>query len=451
MARSFATGAEHATVGAFLAWIEAARDEESGLDSPVTPPDPAAVQVQTVHSAKGLEWDVVAVPGLADGRFPKVDLPNKSRADYASAGWTTGLGELPWPLRRDAAGLPVWEWQKAGTFAEFAAITDAFKAAAGRYAIEEERRLFYVAITRAFSSVALSGAWWDDAKTPKEPSIYVRELVDAGVVSAEGWDPRPDANPLEDAPPDVAQWPPVATPPIRATRELAAAVRAEIAAPRDSATPLPYAREIEDLLAEAASRGDGASVVATPAHLSATALVALARDRDAFAMSLRRPMPAEPTVAAERGSAFHAWVESHFGATPLWDEEDPEAADDLERLREAFLASPWARRTPSHVEADVELPIGGVTLRSRIDAVFPPGDGLAKVTVVDWKTGAPPTDPAEREAREVQLATYRLAWSRWTGVPVDEVDAVFFYASTGATVAPERLLDEQEIVALLGG
>jgi len=449
VARTFATGAEHATLGAFLAWLAAAREEESGLDSPVATPDPSAVQVQTVHAAKGLEWDIVAVPGLVDGRFPIVDPPTSTRAEYASSGWMKELRELPWPLRRDAAEMPVWDGTGAATFAEFSASVEAFKVAAGRHALEEERRLFYVAITRAFSSVILSGAWWDERKKPQEPSIYVRELVDAGVVSEDGWDPRPDANPLDDNPPDVAPWPPEPTNAIRATRELASAVRAAVADPPAPASSLPYAREIEAMLAEAAS--SGGAVVATPAHLSATALVALARDRDAFALGLRRPIPSEPTAAAERGSAFHAWVETHFGATPLWDEEDPEAGDDLEALRARFLASPWARRTPSHVEADVELPLAGVTLRSRIDAVFPPGDGLERLTVVDWKTGPPPREPDERAAREVQLAMYRLAWARLAGVPVADVDAVFFYASTGDTVSPDRLLDEEEIVALLGG
>jgi DNA helicase-2/ATP-dependent DNA helicase PcrA len=134
----------------------------------------------------------------------------------------------------------------------------------------------------------------------------------------------------------------------------------------------------------------------------------------------------------------------------LWDDEDAEeSGGDIGALRDAFLASPWAARMPLATEARVEVPLGSLTLRSQIDAVFPPGAGLDRVTVVDWKTGAPPKDPEERAAREVQLATYRLAWSRWKGIPIEEVDAVFFYASTGQTVAPERFLGEEEIVALV--
>jgi len=49
----------------------------------------------------------------------------------------------------------------------------------------------------------------------------------------------------------------------------------------------------------------------------------------------------------------------------------------------------------------------------------------------------------------VQLAVYRLAWSRWTGIPLDRVRAAFCYVGSATTVYPERLLDETEITALL--
>jgi DNA helicase-2/ATP-dependent DNA helicase PcrA len=71
------------------------------------------------------------------------------------------------------------------------------------------------------------------------------------------------------------------------------------------------------------------------------------------------------------------------------------------------------------------------------------------VVVDDWKTGAPPKDEAARASRELQLAVYRLAWSRWTGTPLDRVRAAFCYVGAGVTVYPERLLDEAEIAELL--
>jgi len=299
--------------------------------------------------------------------------------------------------------------------------------------------------------VILSGAWWDSGVTPFEPSLYVSELADGGIVSREGWVARPETNPSAEAPPLGAPWPPEATLASREILALAAEVAEAVSrGPSGDVEALPHGREIAAMLAEQASRSGRASTVAMPTHLSATDLVSLSRNVDAFARDLRRPIPEEPTEAAARGSAFHGWVEAYYGAVSLWDDEDPgEPSGDAGALRDAFLASPWAARMPLATEARVEVPLGTITLRSQIDAVFPAGGGLGRVTVVDWKTGAPPKDAEERAAREVQLATYRLAWSRWKAIPIEDVDAVFFYASTGETVAPEHMLGEEEIVALV--
>lgn len=54
---------------AFLAWLEAAATEEGGLDVAAPEVNHEAVQLLTVHASKGLEWDVVFVPGLNAGAF----------------------------------------------------------------------------------------------------------------------------------------------------------------------------------------------------------------------------------------------------------------------------------------------------------------------------------------------------------------------------------------------
>lgn len=53
-------------VEAFVGWL-AAKDIE-GLETREIPP--SSVAVGTIHAAKGLEWDVVVIPGLELGRFP---------------------------------------------------------------------------------------------------------------------------------------------------------------------------------------------------------------------------------------------------------------------------------------------------------------------------------------------------------------------------------------------
>ena len=128
--------------------------------------------------------------------------------------------------------------------------------------------------------------------------------------------------------------------------------------------------------------------------------------------------------------------------------EDVVADDEqLLRLQEAFLASPWAGREPIAIEADVETPVAGTLVRCRIDAVFAGTDG-ALVHIVDWKTGAPASGAKAREAREMQLALYRLGWSRLHGVPLNQIAASFHFVASGVTHdAP--LLEEAEVERML--
>ncbi|WP_345713906.1 RecB family exonuclease, partial [Kineococcus glutinatus] len=193
-------------------------------------------------------------------------------------------------------------------------------------------------------------------------------------------------------------------------------------------------------------------------HLSASRLVALAADPAALALQLRRPLPGAPSPQTRRGTAFHSWLERRFRAAALLDLDelpgaaDAGAADDgqLAVLQANFLASEWAGREPFAVEVAVETPVAGVVVRGRIDAVFRSvgPDGRVRYDVVDWKTGRPPVGDAAR-ARDVQLAVYRLAWSRLHGVPAQDVSAAFFHASTGQTVRPVDLHDAAALEALV--
>lgn len=459
------------TLGGFLAWLDSADAHEHGLDMPVTEPDPDAVQLITVHAAKGLEWDVVAVAGLVDGGLPAIRTQG-SQGPTDSA-WLTGLGELPYPLRGDRDDLPELVVAGAADPKDLEQRRLQFLRDAGDHQVAEERRLAYVAFTRARSDLLLTGAWWGDGSRVRPPSLFLTEVVDAGLAQVAGWTTEPDEGtenprtqeqatavwPLDPFTPAGGDGTGSRRPAVEAAAQAVRAAR-EARATGGEAPRTPWDRTVDVLLAERDAESHPRPEVELPAHLSASAVVRLAADRGEFARALRRPVPNRPSPQARRGTQFHAWVEGFFGAPSLVDVEDLPGADDDSvpvdageaALRAAFLATPWARLEPTAVEVDVETTVGGYVLRSRIDAVFPdpdrPGEHDA-VVVVDWKTGAPPTDPAATAVRELQLAVYRLAWSRWTGTPIGRVSAAFCYVGAGRTVRPERLLDAPEIERLL--
>jgi len=481
VAHDFAASAERATLGAFLAWLDAARAHERGLEVAPAEPAPGSLQILTVHAAKGLEWDVVAVPGLSGGHFPSVRPVPAEPGTFKHTGWLTELGALPAPMRSDRRHLAEWRYRDAVSQLDLRTARETYLRDNGAHELAEERRLMYVAATRSKRALLLTGSWWRSGASPTIPSIFLTELAEHGLVDGASIGPAAAerASGLESpqGEPRVASWPTTAgsstarsaterdrraaalraaahlvTDALRATGPAAPGIRESAAADSRLAH---FEADARTLLAERQQRARPVAEVEMPGHLSASAVVRLAADPRAFAEQLRRPMPQEPSVAARRGVAFHSWVESFYSSASLVDVDALPGADDdvirldqdLAELQSSFAASPWAARRPVAVEVDVETPVGAHILRCRIDAVFEDPDG--GFVVVDWKTGRPSRDPSGRAARELQLASYRLAWSRWRDVPLELVRAAFFYAESGETMTPDRLGDAAEIEALL--
>ncbi len=486
VAAGFAAAADRASLGGFLAWLDAAVEEERGLDLGWIEARTDAVQVMTVHAAKGLEWDVVAVPGLVEGAFPahsgtRTSLSEGEWAHPAPTdkGWLAGLATLPYDLRGDAEGLPRFTWSGHAGWDDLAVEHQRFREAVADHGIVEERRLAYVATTRARTDLLLTAHVWGTASTPRITSRFLDEVRESGLVAAEGpWAELPPVDDPKPQNPRTAEEVSVAWPTLdhRQRREaLLGPARAVSGAMADAAAPGPgsaaaapgpgsaapgadrWSAETRMLLDERDRRRSGADVdVALPAHLSTSALVALAEDSERFTLDLRRPMPTAPAPATRRGTAFHAWVEEHYSRAAFVDlDELPGSADDdagdtdLGTLRAAFLASEWADRTPVEVETSVETVVDGIAVRGRIDAVFEEvaADGEPGWVVVDWKTGAPARG-ARAAARALQLSAYRLAWARLRGVPEHRVRGAFFHAATGETLWPE-LPGADEITAVL--
>jgi DNA helicase-2/ATP-dependent DNA helicase PcrA len=465
-AAAFAGDQEEPTLGAFLAYLTAAEAEEFGLEAGRVG-DSDSVKLATVHAAKGLQWAAVIVPGLAGGRHGHI-FPAKPKL---TTRWTENPRLLPFGLRGDAGDLPAI----AGLDTE--ALADFTDACAGRE-LAEERRLAYVAATRAAFWLGCTGYWWGDGTSRLGPSEFlteVRAACEAGAGSVGPWAAEPDedaVNPLL-AEPATASWPvPAAGSRHAAVAGAAALVRAELAGegrdpqdapglgPADQALIDGWARDTDLLLAERAQRrAEHATAVWMPGRIPVSSLVAIARDPAQFAAQVRRPMPQPPAPQARRGTEFHRWLEQRFGPRPLIepeellgaaDSDDPGAGSpaDLAELKAHFEASEWADRWPAEVEVSFETLIGDRLVRGRIDAVFAdaPGGGY---DIVDWKTGRVPSSPDESRAVAVQLAAYRLAWAALTGVPVGRVRAAFYYARGQQTVRPADLLDEAGLTALI--
>ncbi|WP_394296729.1 ATP-dependent helicase [Nocardiopsis gilva] len=477
----FVGNSEDPSLGTFLAYLRAAEDAEKGLDPGERVGGSDTVKLMTVHAAKGLQWPLVVVPGLSGGRYPL--FPTKPKA---SGGWLTQEQQLPFPLRGDAAGLPrLDDVDKPGIVR--------FKEADRDRHRMEERRLAYVAVTRASFALLCTGHWWGRASASKRgPSPFLEEIQEtcaAGAGRVAHWAPPPGDHETN---PQTAEVEPVAWPQTpeeyeggaaRRYREVAEGAELVARAAADGhaegrrwletleRAEMPaamrrrldgWSRDTELLLAhrEAEDRPeDGAIPVELPAHLSVSSLVSLARDPATLARQIRRPLPRPPAPHTRRGTAFHTWLEQRFGQQSLLvPDELPGAADetavevdgDLAELQRRFEEGEWGGRTPLDVEVPFETIIGDRLIRGRMDAVFNDRDD-GHYDVVDWKTGRPPGNERERAAVAVQLAAYRIAWAELAGVPLADVRAAFHYVRAGETIRPADLLDADGLAALIEG
>lgn len=422
IAASYENDTSGASVPGFLSYLESAAERERGLVVEGAKTAGGVVQLMTVHAAKGLEWDTVAVPGLCEGILP---------SGGAASTWVTDPSRLPYPLRGDAENLPVLYLDEARTPAEVKKALTAFKADDKEARLGEERRLAYVALTRAKNLLLLGGYRWDaDSSRPRGPAPYIEEARHTGAEVAL-WAEAGPSNPLEEQG-RTAQWPQAA--PLGSRQEAFAEAAELVAAARELGdTPVArrWAEEAELLLAERDERESGVVRLPRPRRLSTSQLMAMRADEAAFAAERRRPMPLPPKQVTRRGTEFHAWVEEFYGGGGLFDPEElPGAADDpvgdeeLARLKDAFKRSEWASRSIVAQEVPFVIEYEGTLVRGRIDAVFAREDG--GFDIVDWKTGRRP-EGAEAENAALQLRVYRKAWAKLRGVPESRIRTAFHY------------------------
>ncbi|MFJ4224609.1 UvrD-helicase domain-containing protein [Microbacterium sp. NPDC089695] len=477
--RAFLAADERGTVSSLLAWLDKAESTDELMPRPESP-EPGVVQLLTIHGSKGLEWDAVAVVRMVEGELPS--------RPTDTAGWF-GFGVLPFALRGDSAALPTFTWipptdeepdpakrLKAG----IASLTGRSKTAPGAltvfkdayraYQQEEERRLAYVAVTRARTDLLLTGAHWAGQKQPKSPSPYLLEAIEVSGARTIG-EVDPDDNPYE-GPGQTLTWP---IDPLGARRgvveDAARAVHDVVVA---DAVPTP---ELERLLAERAARVRGTDA-APPTRVPASRFKDYVTDFGDTLSSIVRPMPERPYRQTRLGTLFHAWVERRSELVgvgqrvdeALWELDDdsdsssggetaevsPTDAADLATLQDTFERSEWGARRPIAVEIEIDFVLGGgldaVSAEERhivickLDAVYRRDDREGRIEIVDWKTGAAPRSPKEREERMLQLALYRLAYHRRFGVPLDEIDVALYYVADDLVIRGDRVYSESELL-----
>ncbi|XCB37095.1 ATP-dependent helicase [Arcanobacterium hippocoleae] len=154
----------------FLSWIDEVEAQENvgqekeGDDSALVEvldgevQIPGKVTILTIHAAKGLQWDVVAIPELVAGGID-------TGANKGLAPWHTTSKKFPDPLRADADYIPYLSIQDISFCSEDLKLQkgeaacryyDYLNRKLPKYYSDEQRRLAYVAFTRPKYSLILA-------------------------------------------------------------------------------------------------------------------------------------------------------------------------------------------------------------------------------------------------------------------------------------------------------
>jgi DNA helicase-2/ATP-dependent DNA helicase PcrA len=320
--------------------------------------DVDAVQVLTIHQAKGLEFPVVFLVGLVSGRFPSAD-----RRDPIP---------LPDPLIKDLVGSDDFHEQ-------------------------EERRLFYVGLTRAKEAAFLTSAQDYGGKRPRKPSLFVAETLDLDVSSLTPQRRSPLAAILrhghEEEPAEVREGRTPSLFPIE-----------------DPLLRLSH-RQIDDYLT-CPLKYRYIHLLRIPIRQHHAVIYGNAIHQAIRLFHLSRLAGREPSLEELHAAFRKSWRSEGF----LTRHHEELRFDEGLRALEAFRTYEVAEgRIPAHVEHRFSIVEGDVRLIGffdRVDVVD--GEG----TIIDYKTSDVGTqDQADRRTRESrQLAIYALAYEKLFGV-----------------------------------
>jgi DNA helicase-2/ATP-dependent DNA helicase PcrA len=395
----------------FLQYVSVFREEAKGMlveetdeDDPVAALEPSelvgapledAVQLMTVHAAKGLEFPHVFVVRTGSPAFP--------------SGYKESLVEFPRQLRnRDAAET------------DPKTLHD-----------QEERRLYYVAMTRAMDELYLCGKAGSEKKQPVPPKGYMRDLVAHANAVLRG----------------AIEW--RLLPPEAYIAKIHAA----------AAAPEPTVSQWTRL----APRQDG------PLELSASSLQDYETCPLKYKLRYDWHLPEDASAPLQFGSAMHLALKAYFdgvragrpldersvidcflddfGKAKIDDEVQrdlytKQGRDQLTRFLGSALAHPANQVLETERRFKVE--IGGACVKGRFDRVDKIAAG--EIAVIDFKTGkAKMQDDADES---LQLSVYALAAQKELGCVASSL--VFINMGDGTAIesrrTPKQLLAAEEEV-----
>ncbi len=309
--------------------------------------DQDAVNILTVHKAKGLEFPIVFLVNCVADRFP-----TRHRGEPIA---------LPGPLIKDI--LP-----------------------SGDFHLQEERRLFYVAMTRAQRELYLTSARDYGGVRARKVSRFVLEALDL---------PKADTTAFHASPVEAIHR---HAPSANGRQGLAGLI------PPDQPIFLSY-RQVDDY--------DLCPLKYKYTHILR---VPLLRDhRVVYGSAIHEAIREYHRRKARRqlitlddlvGSFERAWVNEGFISR---EHEDQRMAEGREVLARFFEYQETSGRVPTFVEAPFSFQVGLTRVKGRWDRVDLRGD---EVVLIDFKTSdVRAQKDADRRAREsLQLALYALAY-----------------------------------------
>ncbi len=306
---------------------------------------PDAVRIMTVHQSKGLQWPVVFIPQLVKNRFPS-----------KGAG-----GRTAWHL------IPEQAFDNAARY---------------KGGDADERRLFYVAVTRAQKFLHLSWAPTPGNRIAQAPSDYFQDVLASKYVKRR--------------PPDYA-----------ARKRLEPRPKSSVANVTLSFSDLKYFFECPYQFKLRILYGFNAPLDEALGYGKSL--------HDALAEVHARALRGEVVDPAEA----EALVERHLRAPYAY----PALREQLERAAKRVIDA-YIRRNAAEFknlefsEKAIEIALGdGVSVAGRIDLVRRIDND--EVTIVDLKSN----DRAQAEAvTETQLHIYALGYQELTGQPADYVE-----------------------------